>query len=174
MSAASLAAAIASNPGYTGSSSIEVQAGVTVNGTIIPLQVDSTGRPIAATAVSAAAPTVATAIGSPKLYTNFGVETLRSIQATPSQLLSVRCTNINAAIRYLQFYNVVTLAGAPLYSEPMAAGSSTAPSSLILDNTFFGANGKYFDTGLYMCISTTPTFYTAATATDHFTSVHYI
>lgn len=100
-----------------------------------------------------------------------------SAKAAPGNLLSIRATNINAAIRYLQVHNK---ASAPsggdtaLISIPIPAGSATAPAVVTLGNEFFGNNGLYLSAGVAVGVSTAATTFTAATTTDHVVTGMYV
>lgn len=98
-------------------------------------------------------------------------------KATPGNLLSIRATNINAAIRYLQIHNKATAPSGgdtATISIPIPAGTSTAPAAVTLGNEFFGNNGLYLSTGIAIGISTAATTFTAATTTDHVVTGMYV
>lgn len=159
------------NPPYSGSTSLEVIAGVLADGvTIVPFKAASDGT--LATSSTAGAPAIS-ATTSPSLDTSFGAKVTNNTKGTAAQLVSLRATNANAAVRYFQLFNATSATGTPIYSEPIPAGTTTQPSSLILDSVFFGQGGKNFSTALSWGISTTQTSYTAATAADHSVTVHY-
>lgn len=99
-----------------------------------------------------------------------------SVKATPGNLLAIRATNENAAVRYLQLHNK---ASAPASSESavisfiIPAGSATVPGEITLGADFLGQNGLYFSTGIAVGISTATGTFTAATASDCFISGVY-
>lgn len=98
-------------------------------------------------------------------------------KGAPGNLLSIRATNINAAIRYLQIHNKATApAGGDTaaLSIPIPAGSATAPAVVTLGNEFFGNNGLFLTTGIAIGISTAATTFTAATTTDHVVTGMYV
>lgn len=100
-----------------------------------------------------------------------------SVKGTAGNLLSIRATNINAAIRYLQIHNKAsapTSGDTALLSFPIPAGTSTAPAVVELGSEFFGANGLRLSTGVAIGISTAATTFTAATTTDHVVSGMYV
>lgn len=100
-----------------------------------------------------------------------------SAKAAPGNLLAIRATNINAAIRYLQIHNKASApAGGDtaLISIPIPAGSATAPAVVTLGNEFFGNNGLSLTTGIAVGISTAATTFTAATTTDHVVTGMYV
>lgn len=91
------------------------------------------------------------------------------IKRSPGSLVSVYASSINAALRYLQFFDdgAVPASGRlAKYSFIIPAGSATGPTVLILDSTWFGQGGV-FDQGIAWGISTAAATYTAATITDH-------
>jgi len=170
ITAATLAAIILANPKYTGGEPQQVAHGISPTGYITPFNTDANGN--LATTASGGAPAIS-ATNSPSLSTSFASVASAQAKATPAQLVSIRATNANAAVRYLQLFNAASATGTPIYSEPIPAGSATQPSSLILDSVFFGSGGKYFSTALSWGISTTNGSYTAATAADHNVSLHF-
>lgn len=99
-----------------------------------------------------------------------------SVKATPGNLLSIRASNENAAVRYLQLHNK---ASAPTSGESavvsfiIPAGTATAPATITLGADFLGQNGLYFSTGIAVGISTAIGTFTAATAGDCFISGVY-
>src|ERR1035437_3678859 len=109
-------------------------------------------------------------------YQNFGSSTTANIKATAGNLYSLMFTNINAAIRYIQFFNTATTPAAnatALYSFILGAGTATQPAVLELDTTFF-APANYLSTGIAFAFSTTAATYVAATASDHTLTVNYV
>lgn len=100
-----------------------------------------------------------------------------SAKATPGNLLSIRATNINAAVRYLQVHNKATAPSGgdtAAISIPIPAGTAAAPGAVMLGNDFFGNNGLYLSTGIAIGISTAATTFTAATTTDHVVTGMYV
>lgn len=106
------------------------------------------------------------------VFTNIAANTTLNVKAAAGNVFAVCCANSNAATRYLQLHNTTTVpavAAVPVYSFPIFAGGST-----IIGTDFFGAAGVAFSTGIAFAVSTTRDTYTAATAGDHSTVVHYI
>lgn len=99
-----------------------------------------------------------------------------SVKATPGNLLSIRATNENAAVRYLQLHNK---ASAPTSGESavisfiIPGGTAAAPGVITLGADFLGQNGLYFSTGVAVGISTAIGTFTAATAGECFISGVY-
>ena len=84
-------------------------------------------------------------------------------KASPGSVLSVSCTNLNAATRYLQIFNSTGApSGTPLESYPVYGNGGV----LILDSAYFGASGLPLSTGITFGFSTTALTYTAGTGTD--------
>jgi hypothetical protein len=95
-------------------------------------------------------------------------------KAAAGQLYSVYATNVNAAVRYLQIYDVNgSPSGTPIFSFPIPAGTAASPASVIIDNPF-GPNGYYFANGITWAISTTNGTYTAGTPSDHNLNLVYL
>jgi hypothetical protein len=100
-----------------------------------------------------------------------------SVKAAAGNLLSVSCSSINAAIRYLQLHNKATApAGGDtaIFSFPIAAGSATVPASVTIGRDFFGQHGHHFTTGIAVGVSTAAATFTAATTTDHVVNGTYV
>lgn len=121
---------------------------------------------------------LASATYAPSLYAPLTQVTKANIKATPGNVFSLRVTNDNAAVRYLQLHNKATApAGteAPLYTFKVPAGTANNPGVLQLDEGFFARGGAYFSTGIGWAISTTmATFTDSATASETLITVHYI
>jgi hypothetical protein len=93
-----------------------------------------------------------------------------SVKGSAGNLLSITCTNINAAIRYLQIHNKASAPASgetAILSFPIPAGTSTAPATVSVGRDFFGQHGHYFSTGIAVGVSTAAATFTAATTTDH-------
>ncbi|MEO5627486.1 MAG: hypothetical protein ABIQ89_01200 [Candidatus Saccharimonadales bacterium] len=100
-----------------------------------------------------------------------------SAKAAPGNLLSVRVSNINAAVRYLQIHNKASAPAStevPVISVPIPAGSATAPAFVELGANFLGTNGLSLTTGVAIGVSTAAATYTAATTTDHVVNGMYV
>lgn len=121
---------------------------------------------------------IAASTYSPSLYSELTQVTKANIKASAGNVLSFYISNVNAAVRYFQLHNKASApAGTdvPIYSFPIPAGTSTAPSVLQLGPSFWTVAGKYFSTGIGWAISTTyATFTDSATNTEHVALVHYI
>lgn len=103
----------------------------------------------------------------------FGTATTHNAFSGAALLESVHVTNVSNAILYFQIYNSTgSTSGTPAFSFPVPAGTSTAPSVLILDQTFFG-NGVYLATGLTWGCSTTQATYTGGTAANYNVNLGY-
>lgn len=100
-----------------------------------------------------------------------------AVKTAPGNLLSIRATNVNAAIRYLQIHNKASAPSSgdtATISIPIAAGSATEPAVVQLGSDFFGSNGLYLSTGISIGVSTAATTFTAATAADHVVTGMYV
>jgi len=119
---------------------------------------------------------VASASYAPNVFNNASTATAFSAKASPGGLLSVRATNANAAVRYLQIHNK---ASAPVAADvaldfiAIPAGTAAIPAALLLDSSFF-ASMTWCSVGVALAISTTATTYTAATNTDHTITARFI
>lgn len=122
-------------------------------------------------------------LDSPADFTCFGAASAAGtvISQRPSNLVSVHASNGGTSIRYLQFFTDIgtttapSNGGTPLVCYPMAAASTAAPATLLLDSTHF-ANSKYFRQGMQVAISATNgTLGTAGVVTaDHNLHIKYV
>jgi hypothetical protein len=97
-------------------------------------------------------------------------------KATAGNLKSICAVNRNAALRYLQVFNLAAgpvNPNVPVFQWPLAPQGSTVPGMLIVGTDFFTDGGMAFATGIAWGISTTNGTYTAATAADHDVSLGY-
>lgn len=114
---------------------------------------------------------------APLTYLDSGTVTKANIKATAGNVYSLRFTNANAAVRWLQLHNKAT-APAPADAAQLyfliPAGTATQPGVLELSLEFF-AQSEYFAAGIGWAVSTTATTFTdSATAADHTTLVRYV
>lgn len=108
---------------------------------------------------------------SPTLFTNFGANATLNVKATPGNVYSLYCDNLNAAVRYLQLHNTATTpAGGAV---PLMTFKIPATSTLVLGTDFFTLAGENFSTGIAFAFSTTEGTYTAGAAADQFTQIQY-
>lgn len=109
---------------------------------------------------------------TPDRFTNLGLNATLNVKPTGGNVFSLICHNANAAARYVQLHNTatvpVTTAGVPIYSFYVPAGAQIGIGSDIFTNA-----GVNFATGIAFAFSTTRDVYTAATASDGSTVVHY-
>lgn len=106
------------------------------------------------------------------VFTNIGANVTLNVKASAGNVFAVCCNNANAATRYLQLHNTATTpagAAVPVYSFPVFSGGST-----ILGTDFFGTAGVNLSTGIAFAFSTTRDTYTAGSAGDQSTVVHYL
>lgn len=104
-------------------------------------------------------------------FVDFGANATANVKASAGNVFSFECHNLNGSARYLQFHNTATTpsAGAvPLYTFLVPAGGA-----ITRDGQFFGQAGANFSTGIAFAFSTTEGTYTAGSAADQFTQIHY-
>ncbi len=102
----------------------------------------------------------------------FGSAATLNIKASPGNVFAFTATNTNAAVRYLQLHNTASTPAAsavPVYTFMIPIGGM-----VVVGNDFFTNAGAYFSTGIAVALSTAAGIYTAATAAEHYTCVHYI
>jgi hypothetical protein len=97
------------------------------------------------------------------VFSNAGANSTLNIKASAGALYSFYCKNINAASRYIQFWNSATDATA---GSNLIEFEVPTLSTLIIGSDFFLQNGLAFSTGIAFGFSSTSGTYTAATASD--------
>lgn len=108
---------------------------------------------------------------TPTLFTNFGANATLNVKATPGNVYSLYCDNLNAAVRYLQLHNTATTPSGG--AVPLMTFKIPATSTLVLGTDFFTLAGENFSTGIAFAFSTTEGTYTAGAAADQFTQIQY-
>lgn len=111
-------------------------------------------------------------------YKDFGSVAAALIKAGQVRVRCIHIYNENAAVRYFQLHDKVTIplsTEVPVFSFPVPAGTANNPGTLILDEAFWGwHNGQLqWLAGLGWAISTTEATYTAAIASEHGVGVFY-
>jgi hypothetical protein len=114
---------------------------------------------------------VATSTYSPTRFVDFGSNATANIKSSAGNVFSLYCNNENSSDRYIQLHNTATTpagGATPLYSFRVPGSGD------ILVGTYFFTNaGANFTTGIAFAFSTTKDTYTAGTATEQSTTVHY-
>lgn len=106
-------------------------------------------------------------------FTNYGAANNANVKAAAGMIKSIRAQNENAAIRYLQIFNLAAAptddSSVPIFSFEIAAGSGTVPGVTEVGSNFFGEGGYYLSTGLSWGISVDPDVFdnTGVTAGEH-------
>ena len=154
--------------GQGGPLQADINGALNVNNYTLLAGEDQTNAVLAVQVKPAAVSTYA-----PTRYANLGASTSANVKATPGNVFSLTTTNTNAAVRYVQLHNSAgtpAAAAVPIYTFllPATAGMIT------VGNDFFTNAGAYFSTGIAVTLSTTAGTYTAGTAGDHMTMIHYI
>lgn len=107
------------------------------------------------------------------VFADFGSNKSASVTVVPSMLKSIRATNVNAAVRYLQVFNLAAAptedSSAPVLSIPIPAGSATAPAAVAVGANELGEAGLYLSAGLAWGISASVGVFNAdaVTASEH-------
>ena len=104
-------------------------------------------------------------------FQNLGANATLNVKASAGNVFALYMFNTTATVRYAQLHNTATVpagGAVPLYSFLLPANGS-----VLIDSAFFGSVGANFSTGIAFACSTTDATYTAATATDHDTTIHY-
>lgn len=116
-------------------------------------------------------PKPSTATASPTRFTNIGADATLNVKASAGNVFALVCDNANAAVRYLQLHNTATFPAdqaVPVYSFRIPA-----TAQLGVGEDIFSTAGVNFSTGIAFAFSTTRDTYTAGTASDQFTVVHF-
>lgn len=88
--------------------------------------------------------------GLPLNATSPGPETQRLVKAGPATLYSVTMSNANAATRHCQLFDTITApsnGAVPVFTFPVTTG--------ITQSATWTFPGRFFDIGIFVCISTT-------------------
>lgn len=110
---------------------------------------------------------------SGQAFSNFGAATNASVTTVPTMLKSIHAQNENAAIRYLQVFNLAAAptddSSVPIFSFAIPAGSATNPGICDKGSEFFGEAGYYLSAGLSWGISVDPDVFdnTGVTPGEH-------
>lgn len=111
-------------------------------------------------------------------FTNAGAATKANQKASAGMIQSIRASNANAAVRYLQLHNKASAPAAgetAIFSFVIPAGTALAPGITMVDDGFFCLNGYYLSLGVSWAISTTSgTFTDSATAAEHIINGIYL
>lgn len=113
---------------------------------------------------------------APLRYSAMGTAVSANIKNTQGSLFTIACTNLAAATRYLQLFNLTTTpsgGATPFRSYPVFAGGF-----FVLESPFWGSIdtgvGLFFSTGISFGFSTTPLVYTAGSASDCIFEASYL
>lgn len=106
------------------------------------------------------------------IVTNRGADATAVLSEHGCTVLSVYCTNANAGARWLQLRQTATV---PAASDPLLASDLCfqvpGSGSILIGADFFTDAGITFAPGLAFAFSTSPTIYTAGTASEQQTTV---
>lgn len=109
---------------------------------------------------------------APTRFANLGADVTLNIKASTGNVFALYCNNENASDRFVQLHNTATVpapAATPVYTFRVPA-----TGDVLIGTDFFTNSGASFTTGIAFAFSTTKDTYTAATAADQSTLVHYI
>lgn len=100
---------------------------------------------------------VVSSVYSGSSFTNFAAATNANVTTVPSMIKSISCSNISAALVYIQIFNLAAAptedTSVPIFSFSVPAGSATQPGIRELGSEFFGEAGYYLSAGLSWGIS---------------------
>jgi hypothetical protein len=100
---------------------------------------------------------------SPSVFQNLGANATLSIKATTGNVFGIYCVNANAATRYIGIYNSAsTASGTPLLSFAVPGNGG----SIMIGTDFFTTSGLNCSTGIAFGFSTSPSTYSAGSASD--------
>lgn len=92
----------------------------------------------------------------------------------PGNVFSAWGCNLNATVRYLQFFNQITAPTNPNVPVNGLSFPLAQNEKIILGQDFWLEVGNYFSTGIAWGFSTTAATFTAATTTDHAGNLRYL
>ena len=108
-------------------------------------------------------------------FQNLGQNSTLSVKASAGQVFSYAMHNLTGSNRFMMLFNTATV---PITGVTAPTGGITIQvppyATVILGAEFFGANGKYFPTGIAFACSSTENIFTQVTVTDHCTHVAYV
>lgn len=108
----------------------------------------------------------------PTRFSNLGANATLNVKSSAGSVFSCVCINTNASVRYLQLHNTATVPtdqGVPVYSFPVPPSGY----GIGLGTDIFTNAGVAFATGIAFAFSTTANTYTAGTAAEQTTIIHY-
>lgn len=114
---------------------------------------------------------VASSTNAPTRFANLGANATLNVKASTGNVFSLYCNNENAAEQFIQLHNTATVpagAAVPLYSFRIPAAGD-----VLIGTDFFTNEGANFSTGIAFAFSTTKDTYTAGTAGEQTTIIHY-
>lgn len=115
---------------------------------------------------------VANSTYTPSRFTDFGANATLNVKASAGIVMSVICTNTNAATRYLQIHDTATTPGGG--AVPIIPGIPIATGTQVrVGKDIFSEAGFYCANGIAFAFSTTQNTYTAGAAGDQSTCVFY-
>lgn len=117
---------------------------------------------------------------SGRSFTNFGAASNANVATVPTMIKSIHAHNENAAVRYLQVFNLSAAptedTSVPTFSFTIPAGTAAAPGRATIGSEFFGENGFYLSAGLSWGISVDKDNWdsTGVTVTEHIVNGIYV
>lgn len=140
----------------------------------------SAGENLSQDVVGVAQKPVISSVYTGTVFTNFGAASNASITTVPSMIRSISCHNENAAVRYIQIFNLAAAptedTSVPIFSFTVPAGTAAAPGIRTIGSEFFGENGYYLSAGLSWGISVDKDNWdsTGVTVTEHIVNGIYL
>lgn len=104
-------------------------------------------------------------------FVNLGANATLNVKATAGNVFSIYCYNTNAAARFIQIHNTATTPSGG--AAPVLSYLIPATGAVFIDSSSLGEGGTAFSTGIAFAFSTTATTYTAGTAGEQLTIIHY-
>lgn len=108
-----------------------------------------------------------------QLFKDLGANATLNVKKQSGRVLAFTCDNENAAARYLQLHDTATV---PASSDPPKYSFRVgATAQLTIGEEFFGRDGSpLFLNGIAFAFSTAKDVYTAGTASEQSTHIHYV
>jgi len=104
-------------------------------------------------------------------FVNLGANSTLNVKSSAGNVFSIYCYNANGTARFLQIHNTATTPSGG--ATPVLSYLVPATGAISIDSASLGAGGTAFTNGIAFAFSTTSTTYTAATASDQLTIIHY-
>ena len=115
---------------------------------------------------------IAASTYAPTRFVDLGANATANVKGSAGNVFSLYCNNENTADRYVQLHNTATTpagGATPLYTFRVPG-----LGDVLIGTDFFTNEGGHFTTGIAFGFSSTKDTYTAGTASEQSTEIHYV